>query len=249
MQQLEEKVAVVYGAGGIGTAMAKAFAEAGATVHLGNRTAPRLDAAKREIAAAGASIHTAIVDALDPVSVRAHADAVTAESGRIDIAANVIGHGDLHGTPLVDMDVEDFARPVESAIRSTFLTSQACGKKMVQQGSGVILIFGGEGDPMVGSRVGGTLVAFGAQETMRRQLSAELGPRGVRVVTIISGGVPDSMSNDLDPSIAKGIVDATMIGRGADYDDVGNVAVFAASDQSRMMTAATINISGGSVID
>lgn len=102
---------------------------------------------------------------------------------------------------------------------------------------------------MVGSRVGGTLVAFGAQETMRRQLSAELGPRGVRVVTIISGGVPDSMSNDLDPSIAKGIVDATMIGRGADYDDVGNVAVFAASDLSRMMTAATINISGGSVID
>ena len=40
-----------------------------------------------------------------------------------------------------------------------------------------------------------------------------------------------------------------MIGRAADYDDVGNVAVFAASDQSRMMTAATVNISGGSVLD
>jgi NAD(P)-dependent dehydrogenase (short-subunit alcohol dehydrogenase family) len=250
MQQLlEDKVAVVYGAGGIGTAMAKAFAAAGATVHLGNHTAARLDAAKREIAEDGSSVHTAIVDALDPTSVRAHVDAVTAASGRIDVAVNVIGHGDVHGTPLIDMDLEDFARPIESAIRSTFLTSQACGKKMVQQGGGVILMFGGEDDPMDGYDIGGTLVAFGAQETMRRQLACELGSKGVRVVTIISGGIPDTIGDDDDPSIAKGIVDATMIGRAADYEDVGNVAVFVASDQARMMTAATVNISGGCVID
>ncbi len=249
MPVLEDKVAVVYGAGGIGTAMAKAFASAGATVHLGSRTSPRLDAAKREIEAEGGSVHTAIVDALDPTSVRGHVDAVAAASGRLDIAVNVIGHGDVHGTPLLDMDVEDFARPIESATRSTFLTSQACARKMVQQGKGVILIFGGEGDPMDDYSLGGTLVAFGAQETMRRQLSCELGPRGVRVITIITGGIPESGGDDLDPSVVKGIEDATMIGRAATYEDVGNVAVFAASDAARMMTAATLNISGGSVLD
>ena len=55
--------------------------------------------------------------------------------------------------------------------------------------------------------------------------------------------------DDDDPAIGQGIVDATIIGRAATYEDVGNVAVFAASDQARMMTAATLNISGGAVID
>jgi 3-oxoacyl-[acyl-carrier protein] reductase len=84
---------------------------------------------------------------------------------------------------------------------------------------------------------------------MRRQLATELGPLGVRVVTIITGGIPETIGDDADPAIGQGIVDATIIGRAATYEDVGNVAVFAASDQARMMTAATLNISGGSVID
>ena len=75
------------------------------------------------------------------------------------------------------------ARPIESIVRSTFLTSQATARHMVRQGSGVILIFGGEGDPMRDYWLGGTLVDFHAQETMRRQLACELGPHGVRVVT------------------------------------------------------------------
>lgn len=97
--------------------------------------------------------------------------------------------------------------------------------------------------------VGGTLVAFHTQEAMRRQLACELGPVGVRVITIITGGIPETIGDDTDPAITKGIVDATMIGKAATYEDLGNAAVFAASDPARMMTAATLNISGGSVID
>ena len=155
----------------------------------------------------------------------------------------------MHGTPLIEMDVEDFVRPIDSIVRTTFLTSQCTARHMVRQGAGVILIFGGEGEPMRDYSLGGTLVAFHAQETMRRQLATELGPLGVRVITIITGGIPETIGDDADPAIGQGIVDATIIGRAATYEDVGNVAVFAASDQARMMTAATLNISGGSVID
>jgi 3-oxoacyl-[acyl-carrier protein] reductase len=246
---LEGKVAVIYGAGSIGSAVARAFAAAGARVHLAGRTQATLDAVAGDIREAGGDAHTAVVDALDPAAVRQHADRVAAESGRIDICFNLIGHGDVHGTPLIDMDVEDFARPVESIVRSTFLTSQATARHMVARGSGVILIFGGEGEPMRDYSLGGTLVAFHAQETIRRQLACELGRQGVRVITIITGGIPETIGDDVDPAVVQGIVDATMIGSAATYEDVANVAVFAASDQARMMTAATLNISGGSVID
>ncbi len=124
--------------------------------------------------------------------MRDHADRVAAEGGHIDICFNLIGHGDVHGTPLIDMDVEDFVRPVDSIVRSTFLTSQATARHMLKGGGGVILIFGGEGEPMRDYRLGGTMVAFHAQETMRRQLACELAPKAVRVITIVTGGIPET---------------------------------------------------------
>jgi 3-oxoacyl-[acyl-carrier protein] reductase len=241
---LEEKVAVIYGAGPIGAAVARAFCGAGAQVHLAGRTQSTLDAVAGEIRSDGADVHTHVVDALDAAAVRRHADAVAAEAGRIDISFNLIGHGDVHGTPLIDMDVEDFARPIESMVRSNFLTAQATARHMVGQGSGLILFFGGTGEPPPEYRVGGTLVAFDAQESMRRQLAVELGPQGVRTITIVTHGIPASGDPD-DPALAQ----QTLIGRAATYDDVGRVAVFAASDGARTMTAATLNISGGAVID
>jgi hypothetical protein len=87
------------------------------------------------------------------------------------------------------------------------------------------------------------------KETVRRQVACELAPKGVRVITIVTGGVPETLGAETDPSIEQGIVAATMIGRAATLEDVANVAVFAASDQARMMTAATLNISGGGVLD
>jgi 3-oxoacyl-[acyl-carrier protein] reductase len=241
---LEDKVAMIYGAGPIGTAVARAFAGAGARVHLGGRTQSTLDAVAGDLRSGGADVQTHVVDALDPVAVRGHADRVAADAGRIDICFNLIGHGDVHGTPLIDMDVEDFARPIESIVRSNFLTAQAAARHMVRQGSGLILFFGGTGEPPREYLVGGTLVAFDAQETMRRQLAVELGPQGVRTITIVTHGIPET-GDPADPALAG----QTLIGRAATYDDVGRVAVLAASDGARMMSAATLNISGGAVID
>jgi 3-oxoacyl-[acyl-carrier protein] reductase len=88
-------------------------------------------------------------------------------------------------------------------------------------------------------------------ESMRRQLSAELGPHGVRFVTLRTGGVPDSLQQGFSgrEAIVEGMEKATMLGRTATLEDVGNVAAFVASDRARSMTAATANISCGALID
>lgn len=251
---LEDKVAIVYGGGGsIGGAAARAFAREGATVHLAGRTLATLDVVAEDIRAAGGTAEAAELDALDEAAVDRHADAV-AEAGGIDISMNVITHPHTHGVPLAEMDADDFMAPVEAAARTTFVTARAAARHMIPRRSGVILAFGGPGDRSGPERdyyLGGTQVAFDAIETIRRQLSVELGPHGVRMVTLASGGVPESLPEAFDgrDAIVELIEGQTLTGRAATLEDVGNAAAFAASDWARSMTAATLNVSAGALID
>jgi 3-oxoacyl-[acyl-carrier protein] reductase len=240
---LQGKTAVIYGgAGSIGGAVARAFAREGARVHLTGRTLASVRPLAEEIGAEAAE-----VDALDGDAIDAHAGAI----GPLDISFNAITHGDVQGTPMHEMDVEDYLRPVATAVRTTFLTMRAAARQMIPNGGGTILIFGGEGDPPRGYHLGGLQTAFHALEAMRRQLSVELGAHGVRVVTLRSGGVPESISPGFEgrDQIVKGLEDATLLGRCATLEDVGNAAVLAASDWGRTMTGATINVSCGTLLD
>jgi NAD(P)-dependent dehydrogenase (short-subunit alcohol dehydrogenase family) len=245
---LGNKVAVIYGGGVISEAVATAFAREGARVFLAGRNQARLAAVAGAVEAAGGRAGTAVLDALDEPAVREHADAVAASAGAIDISMNLISLGDVQGIPLVDMTLADFERPVLTALRSTFFTSRAAARHMMRQGSGVVLIFGGYGDPTRGHHIGGLQVAFQALEAYRRNLAAELGPHGIRVVTLQTGGIVDSLPADFDgrDAIAGQIAGATMLGRAATLADVGNVACFAASDWARTLTATAINMTCGS---
>jgi 3-oxoacyl-[acyl-carrier protein] reductase len=249
---LADKNAVIYGGGGsIGGAVGRAFAREGARVFFAGRTLTRLEEVAEEIRSTGGIAETAQVDALDEKAVDEHADAVAASAGGIDISFNLISHGDVHGTPMADMRLEDYARPVVTAVRTTFLTWRAAARHMIRQGSGVILAFGGSGPPPRDYYIGGTQVAFEAIESMRRQLASELGSHGIRVVTLRTGGVPESIPEGANgrEAIVEGIEKETMLGRAATLEDVGNAAAFVASDQARTMTAATVNISCGALVD
>jgi 3-oxoacyl-[acyl-carrier protein] reductase len=248
---LEGKRAVIYGGGAIGGAVARAFAREGARVFLAGRTLEKLERVADDIRATGGEVDVAEVDALDERAVDEHADAVAAAAGGVDISFNLITHGDVQGTPMVDMAVDDYLQPVATAVRTFFLTSRAAARHMVRQRGGVILVFGGEGDPPRGYSLGGLQTAFHAMEAMRRQLSAELGGDGVRVVTLRSGGVPESIPEGFEgrDAIVSGIEASTLLGRAATLDDVGNVAAFVASDRARTMTAATANVSCGALYD
>jgi NAD(P)-dependent dehydrogenase (short-subunit alcohol dehydrogenase family) len=247
---LEGKTAVIYGAAGaIGGAVARAFAREGARVFLAGRTRSTLDLLAEEIRAEGGVPETALVDALDEQAVDSYVDAVAERTGRIDISFNVIGYQDVQ-QPLAEISLADFLQPITVAMRTQFLTTRAAVRHMVKHESGVILTFGGSG-PQTMPGLGGFKVALDAVEGLRRQWACEVGGHGVRVVTMVTGGVPESMPDTFAgrADIAAMLTRMTLLNRTATLADVGNVAAFVASDRARTMTSATVNISCGAIVD
>ncbi|NEN05789.1 SDR family oxidoreductase [Diaminobutyricibacter tongyongensis] len=251
---LDGRNAIIWGGGGaIGGAVARAFAREGARVHLCGRTQTALDAVADDIRASGGLAETAVVDALDEAQVTAHVQQVARDFGSVDVAFDLISVGDVQGTPMVEMALADYEQPIVTAVRSFFITSKAVARPMMAQGRGVILTFGGDGgrDPIRHYSIGGFQVALQAVDAMRRQLAAELGEHGIRVATIHTGGVLETLPRDFPGRevIAEMIVGPTMLGRAATLGDVGDVAVFLASDKAATITAAAINITAGAVAD
>src|SRR5919197_2943983 len=256
---LENKNAVVYGAGGvIGGAVAGAFAREGAKVFLAGRNLASQDRVAELISTEGGEAETAQVDALDEEAVDGHADAVARKAGGIDVCFNAISHGDVHGAPLIEMPYEDFARPVHTAIRAQFLTTRAVARHMARRGSGVILAITATTARHVIPNVGGTGVAFDAIESLCRQWASELGPAGVRVVWLQTTGIPEALHGDFVPDYGTGermtveglvawMRGKTMLNRLTSLADVGNAAAFLASDRAAAITASGANLTCGSV--
>ncbi|MFF0865706.1 SDR family NAD(P)-dependent oxidoreductase [Nonomuraea sp. NPDC003560] len=245
---LREKVAVVYGGGGsIGGAVARAFAREGARVFLAGRTRASLDKVADDIRAAGGTAETALVDALDEQAVDAFTGSVAAREGRIDVSFNAVSVQDVQ-RPLAEISVEDFLRPIQVAARTQFLTIRAAVRHMA--GSGVVLLFGG-GGPQTQPGLGGFKVSLDTMEGIRRQWACEAGAQGVRVVTLITGGVPESIPDSFPGKAAleAELREPTLLGRLATLADVGDVAAFVASDRARTMTSATVNVSCGAIVD
>jgi len=258
---LENKTAVVYGGGGaVGGAVARAFAREGAKVFLAGRTQEALHRVAAEIAAEGGSAETARLDALDETAVDQHADAVARTAGGIDVSFNAIGHGDVHGMPLLEMPIEDFLRPISTAMRSLFLTARAAARHMTRQGSGVIMAITATTARHSIPNVGGTGVTFDAIESLCRQWACELGPHGVRVVWLQTTGISEAISRTVElfpdygtpermtrEQLIGWLQARTMLNRLTTLDDVGAAAAFLASDGAGAITGSAANITVGSV--
>jgi NAD(P)-dependent dehydrogenase (short-subunit alcohol dehydrogenase family) len=261
---LDKKTAVVYGAGGaIGSAVARAYAREGADVHLAGRTLAALeDVARRIRDDGGAAAHVAQVDVLDRAAVAQHASAV-AESGGIDICFNATSNDDVQGTPLLAMRFEEFLRPVTKSVTAHFNIATAVGRDMTRRGRGVILVMAGGREAI--PRLGGSHVAWAALAGLCRQLAAEYGPHGVRVSWLLSPGSPGNGEHDQrrdgpgEPEDGTGPSETEAAGAPGtagllarhlpSYDEVANIATFAASDWARTITASEINFTGGAVVD
>jgi NAD(P)-dependent dehydrogenase (short-subunit alcohol dehydrogenase family) len=115
---LQTKNAVIYGAGGgIGGAVARAFAREGARVFLTGRLRASVEAVAKEIISAGGFAEAAEVDALDEHAIAKHLQPVIDEAGRVDISFNAVGipNAKIVGVPLVDLDLEQFSIPLRRA--------------------------------------------------------------------------------------------------------------------------------------
>jgi len=252
---LDSKTAIVYGAGGaIGSAVARAYAREGADVLLAGRTRATLEEVTQRIRHDGGTAHVAEVDVLDQAAVARHVDAAAAGGG-IDICFNAISNDDIQGTPLVAMQPEEFLRPVTKAVTAHFNIATAVGRHMTRRGHGVILVMAGGREAI--PRLGGSHVAWAALAGLCRQLAAEFGPQGVRVSWLLSPGSPgyDEPGQRQDPT-GLAAADAAVPGTVGllarhlpSYDEVANIAAFAASDWARTITASEINLTGGAVVD
>lgn len=256
---LENKNAIIYGAGGsIGGGVAKAFAREGARVFLTGRTRAKLDKVAEEITAAGGQAAVAVVDALDEQAVDEHARTVATQAGSIDVSLNLIARGDVQGTPLVEMTTADFVRPITTGITTAFITARAAARQMIAQGSGVILALdsgSAHGSPLMGA----TGPADAATDTFIRNLAAEVGPHGVRVLGLWVAGVPDTLTPEslaainsklvLDEAAFQGLLDQLdamrMLRRSPRLADVAAAATFLASDQAAGITGTFVNVTGG----
>jgi NAD(P)-dependent dehydrogenase (short-subunit alcohol dehydrogenase family) len=255
---LENKNAVIYGAGGaIGGAAARTFAREGARVFLAGRTRDPLDQVAKDIAAAGGQAEIAVLDALDELAVDQHARAVADQAGSIDVSFNLVSRGDVQGTALAEMAVADFVGPIVTGITANFITARAAARHMIAQGSGVILALD-SGSAHASPMMGGTGPADAALDTLVRNLALEAGPHGVRVLGIWAAGIPDALSPEkiaatsagppLDETAFQAVLvrldSMRMTGRSPGLAEIAATAAFLASDRAAAITGTFVNATG-----
>jgi NAD(P)-dependent dehydrogenase (short-subunit alcohol dehydrogenase family) len=261
---LQDKIAVIYGAGGgIGAAVAHAFAREGAKLFLTGRRLAPVEAIAKDIISASGFAKTAEVDAFDEQAVDRHLQSVIDKAGRVDISFNAVGIPDtkIVGVPLVELDVEQFCMPLTAYTRSYFLTARLAARRMIPARSGVIMrvtaLHSRIGLPLVG----GYGPAQAAMEALTRDLSAELAPHGIRVVGLRPQGMPETrtIKQAYEPRAkASGLTweqwqemlaSRTHPRRLMTLAEMANVAVFMASDKASGMTGTTVNLTMGSLDD
>ncbi|SFK67385.1 SDR family NAD(P)-dependent oxidoreductase [Lysobacter sp. cf310] len=261
---LEHKVALIHGGGGaIGGAVARAFAREGARVYLAGRGRDKLERVAADIAAAGGRAEIAMLDALDEAAVRAHADAVAADAGRIDIALNAIGVTHVQGTPFAELSLQDYLHPIQAYTRSNFITAQAAARHMPP--GGAILTLSTPGSRMSGVGFIGYGVTCAAIEAYSRLLAAELGASGIRVVCLRPHAIPEAQPASharevfaesarragisIDAMLDEAARTGTLLGRLPTLAQVADYAAFVASDRAGAMTGAVANLSCGALVD
>jgi NAD(P)-dependent dehydrogenase (short-subunit alcohol dehydrogenase family) len=255
---LEKKNAVIYGGGGsIGGAVAHEFAREGARVFLVGRTRESLETVANDIEADGGAAEVAVLDTLDEQAVDEHTQTVVSHAGSVDVSFNLITRGDVQGIPLVQMTTGDLLRAVVIGLRANFITARAAARRMVEQGSGVILAMdsgSANGSPMMGS----TGPADAATDTFIRNLAAELGPQGVRVVGIWTAGLPETFSREKlaavdskfqDEAAFQGLIESLdqmrMTRRSPRLAEVAAAAAFLASEKAGAITGTFVNVTSG----
>jgi len=259
------KHAVVFGASGsIGVAVAKEFAAQGAEVFLAGRTKSKVEKISSQIVSAGGKANAAAVDTLDESAVNQYFDGIVRHAGNIDVVIDLTGplareYG--NGKYAVDLPVKEFMLPLETMVRSRFITSRAASRHMVKQRSGVIILV--TGSPARAHVPGATAIgaAFAAMENMTANLALEVSSSGVRVVCVRTTANVDSRSIQDTAEMAAGQLHITKEQVLKKYDqgnflravatvqDTANAAVLVASDRARMLTGTVVNASAGAALD
>lgn len=249
--RLDDLVAVIPGGGGgIGSALAEAFAGAGARVVVTGRTQASLDATIERVQAAGGEGLAVVADATD----EADAERVVRESverfGRIDILVNAVGGGAgkaLHSAETYPRDDWDWIMDLN--VRSTLVPTQAVARQMIAQGGGGRILNISSVRANLGIKAGYSayVAAKGAVSSLTRQWATEWAPHGIRVNAIMPTFVDTPQVAMLleDPVFKAGIVARIPLGRVGETRDLAGPAIFLCSDAASFVTGQILGIDGG----
>ena len=246
MSKLTGKVAIVTGASkGIGAAIAKSLAAAGASVVVNYASSKTgADAVVTEIGAAGGTAVAVRGDVSKAADAQAIVDAAIAHFGRLDILVNNSG---VYGfSPLESITEEDFHRHFNVNVLGLLLTTQAASKHL-GEGSSIINI----GSVVTRITPPGSAIytgTKGAVDAITGVLSRELGPSKIRVNALNPGMIETEGTHAagfIGSDFEADAITKTPLGRIGQPNDIASIAVFLASDDSYWLTGEQLLAGGG----
>jgi len=255
-QILKDRVAIVTGASrGLGEGIAKALAGEGAAVALFSRDMQRLKKHVAELKALGQKAVAFAVDVADVEQVNRAVDKVVSQFRRVDILVN--NAAIAPSMPFVEMPSEVRDSVIDVNLKGVWNCTKAVMPLMLKQRYGKVINISSVTGPMVSSR-GMTAYAAskGAVSAFTRTLALEVAEYGINVNAICPGSFDTPMLRsvakprgwDSEDEYVKHVGKEIPLGRLGTIEEMGDLAVFLASDKSKYITGVEIVIDGGNII-
>lgn len=244
---LEGKVAVITGASrGLGRTMAAGLAEAGAHVVLVARDEAKLNEVRDEIEANGGKAMVLPIDLANEDAIRSGIRRVGEELGRVDICVN--NAGIINWQPLLESDVEDLDRTMDTNVKATFIMSQECAALMRAGGiRGRIVNIGSVLSTIGRAKLHAYCASKSAIVGLTRSLAAELGRDNITANVIAPGYFVTDINSNLSsrPDYVAAVEGVTPMERWGKPEELIGTLIYLASDASSFTTGQVIHVDGG----
>jgi gluconate 5-dehydrogenase len=243
---LTGRVALVTGAyRGLGFAIARGLAAAGARVILNGRNADALAGAKAVLAGEGLVAEAALFDVTDADAIREGVAAATRRVGAIDILVNNAGIQRRHA--LVDFPRDDWDAIIATNLTAPYLVSQAVLPAMIAGKRGKIIHIASLMSELARPSVVPYTAAKGGIRQLTRGMAVELAPHNIQVNAIAPGYFATEMNRALldNPAFDAWVKGRTPAGRWGEPDEIAGLAIFLASSAANYITGQMVMIDGG----
>lgn len=250
--RLDGKVALVTGGSyGIGFAMAKALANAGAKIAINGRNKDNIDKGIADFKAEGIEAYGYICDVTDESAVQDMVAQIEKEIGVIDILVN--NAGIIKRIPMHEMSVEDFRQVVDIDLIGPFIVSKAVIPAMIKKGHGKIINIASMMSELGRETVSAYAAAKGGLKMLTKNICSEYGGHNIQCNAIGPGYIATPQTAPLREKQADGsphpfdsfIISKTPAGRWGNPEDLEGPAVFLASDASNFVNGHVLYVDGG----